>query len=343
MGNKNKENRGMIDRQQRRVDQGYGGLTDFARSGGDFGQGREDNSRRMAEQGFTGGGGYNPQSYLNADGGYGGGGVGGFNIDFTGANAGDFGSARAGYEDFAKTGGVDATALRQRATGQIPGFYDQYKQSAQRRSNVQGGYSPGFDAQQAEIGRQAGRAGFQASRDVEGDIADKTQAGRLQGLGGLTQLGGLDQNLNMFNQGQRQSLDEGNANRGLQAGMFNSGQNLEGQRLAQNDRQFGANFGENARQFNAQGMAGLNAQDYDRTGRNMGMYGQGLAGQQGAFGQNQGLRQNVSGSMWGGLGRGLFGAGTSLLTGGMGNVAKGLLNRGGNPFNKLPGYQGGLG
>ena len=109
-----------------------------------------------------------------------------------GVNRADFNPALDSYKGFMSHGGVDATALRQRATGQIPSFYDAYKRNAQRRSNVQGGYSPGFDEQQAEIGREAGRAGFEASRQVEGDIADKVQQGKMFGTTGY---GGLMSNI----------------------------------------------------------------------------------------------------------------------------------------------------
>src|SRR5688500_7089625 len=101
---------------------------------------------------------------------------------------GDAGSARGAQEEFCKTGAGDANAMR-RANTMIPAFYDAYKSSAARRANTQGGYSPGFDAQQAEIGRQAGREGFNSARQTEGDIARLTQSGRLAGAGGLTNLG----------------------------------------------------------------------------------------------------------------------------------------------------------
>lgn len=111
--------------------------------------------------------------------------------------------ARAGYQNIAEGGGnvgFDANAMRQRASTIIPSFYDAYKRNAQRRSNIQGGYSPGFDDQMAEIGRQAGREGFNAVRQVEGDIADRSlQMGdintrnRLQGIGGLSNMAALRQ------------------------------------------------------------------------------------------------------------------------------------------------------
>lgn len=169
-------------------------------------------------------------------------------------NAGDFEEALGGYRDFAGSGGVDATALRRRSTAQIPTFYNQYKQAAQRRSNVQGGYSPGFDAQQAELGRQAGREGFEASRQVEGDIAEMTQRGRmfgisgmgdiagrisgnrLSGAGGLTDIGGYEQSNNQFNAG----IDQFNAGMGENINARRQGQQMDLAKMFQSGNQYSA-------------------------------------------------------------------------------------------------------
>jgi len=295
MGNQNKNNRRIADDERNRSNNEFGAANNFAMGpGGDFGQGMEANSRRMTEQGFSGGQTYTPAGIGGPNGNGFGGASGGGDVNFEAAKAGDFGSARAGYENFASTGGVDGTALRQRATAQIPGFYNNYKQAAQRRSSVQGGYSPGFDAQQAEIGRQAGREGFEASRQVEGDIADKTQMGKLQGLSGLTNLGGMDQQLNMYNQGQNQSLGMFNSSQRQANNQFNAGLSDRALDRSQQDRQFGAEFGEGQRQFNSRGWAGLNDQDFQRTGRNQGAYLQGIGGRNNAALGALGYRQASS-------------------------------------------------
>lgn len=128
-----------------------------------------------------------------------------------GVNRGDFAPALDSYKGFMSNGGIgesQADAMRARATAMVPSFYNAYKNNLQRRANVQGGYSPGFDAQSEELGRESARQGFQASRQVEGDIVDKRQqgmefgtagygnlmsditgkeqSGKLAGLGGLT-------------------------------------------------------------------------------------------------------------------------------------------------------------
>ena len=145
-----------------------------------------------------------------------------------GVNRADFDPALSSYKDFMSTGGVDAASLRARGGSTIPAFYDAYKNASKRRANVQGGYSPGFDEQQAELARQSGREGFNANRQLEGDIADKVQQGRmfgtsgfgnlqsnitgmeqtgkLAGLGGLTHIGDTETGLNQFNAGQDNSM-----------------------------------------------------------------------------------------------------------------------------------------
>lgn len=229
------------------------------------------------------------------------------------SGGGDFSGAKTGYDEASKTGlinrgdfapaldsykgmmgGLGAAqqqALRSRATSQIPSFYDAYKSNLARRQNVQGGYSPGFDAQSAEIGRQAGREGFNASRQAEGDIIDKSnqlaefgtqgygnlasdiagkeQSGRLAGLGGLTNIGGMEQQNNQFNAGQKNALQQQLINLYSQGG-----------------------------QANAQGMANVNAQDVNQYQNSIGNWLQGLGGQSNAALQNLELRSNIQDKHW---------------------------------------------
>lgn len=209
--------------------------------------------------------------------------------DTGGINRGDWADAQAGYKDFAGGGGVDARALRERATAQIPAFYQNFKQSAQRRANVQGGYSPGFDAQQAEMARQAGREGFQASRQVEGDIADKVQAGRefgiagqgnlattiagmeqsgkLSGLGGLTSIAGQEGSLGLQRAGLASGIDYNRANLAESARRGDMGAQLQLQQMWQQGGQ----------QQNA-GLMDLYRSAPGDVGQNMNTYLQGLGG-----------------------------------------------------------------
>lgn len=147
--------------------------------------------------------------------------------DTGGVNRADFDPALRSYRDFMTGGGLsegDVSNMRYRATSQVPSFYAALKNNMARRANVQGGYTPGYDSQTQEMAREASRGSYDASRLAESDIADKIQQGRmfgtsgygslmsditgkeqsgkLAGLGGLTNIGGMEQQNNQFNAGQ---------------------------------------------------------------------------------------------------------------------------------------------
>lgn len=131
----------------------------------------------------------------------------------------NYSEAKGNYENFANTGGVDVTALRNRATAVIPSFYKAYSDQAKTRANTQGGYSPGFDAQQEELGREQGREGFNASRQVEGDIADKVQAGKEFGTTGLYNIGSGENQNSLAGLGGLENIGQA----GQQNAQFNAG------------------------------------------------------------------------------------------------------------------------
>jgi hypothetical protein len=193
------------------------------------------------------------------------------------AAGGDFGSAKRGYQgfadtgnaaDFAKasgsmdtlaqTGGVDTGAIIRGETTMIPAFYDQYKAQTQARANTQGGYSPGFDAQQALLAREAGQQGFNAMRVAQSDatklaqqgliagaegqagIAGQISGNRLAGLGGLTNIGGLEQQNNQFNAGLAQGNNQFNAGATNQYDTRNLASQMQLLGMGQQGRQFAA-------------------------------------------------------------------------------------------------------
>jgi hypothetical protein len=277
-------NRTQVDRELQRTDDEYTPYIQNARGpAGDFGRGESQRLRSEVEDLYRGGsrsrnnlnganGPGTPGEFVssNPDMGSFGSSYGG-DVGFSNSSLGDTGSARGTYEDFSKTGGVDATALRQRATGVIPGFYQAAKENAARRVNTQGGYGPGLDAQNLEATRAAGRAGFQASRDVEGDIADKVQAGRAQGAAGLMGLGGMETQNNQFNTSGQFAASEGNANRRQSAGQFDASLGLDRDR-----------FTEDTRRYGIEGLRGLYGDDQEQYQRNQENYLRGASGRSGA-------------------------------------------------------------
>lgn len=207
-----------------------------------------------------------------------------------GVNREDFNPALDSYKDFMKSGGVDPTALRQRATAIIPSFYDAYKRNAATRASVQGGFAPGFDAQMAEIGRQQGREGFNASRQVEGDIADKIQQGRMFGTSGY---GGLMTNITgMEQQGKLAGL--GGLTNIAQAGDANAARQQQLQLAMAKMYQEGG-------LSSAAGLSNIYGQDLASKNTGISQYLAGLGGMTGNQLGNLGIRSSIKdrGFDWG--------------------------------------------
>lgn len=263
---------------------------------------------------------------------------------------GDFASARKGYQGFADTGGrenyadaegafkgfvnnggigeSEANALRARATAQIPAFYGAYKNAAQRRANVQGGYSPGFDSQMEELGREQARQGFGASRQVEGDIADKRIQGRefgasglagigrdvsgnqLSGLGGLTNIGQAGQQNAQFNAGLNESAS--GRNQALQLALLGM-------------------YGDSGK-AGAAGLSNLYSSAPGDVGQYLQNYLAGLGGQSNANLANLGQRGQIQDRSFLDYLPGLVGAAGGIM-GGIGGL------RGPRNGNRLPGSQ----
>ena len=102
--------------------------------------------------------------------------------------------AGQGYGDFATTGGVtpqQQALTRQRTQRGVSSLYDAMQQNLQRKKRVQGGYSPGYGANQRALGRDTAAATGAAVGDTELGLLQQIREGRLAGLGGLTNLAGL--------------------------------------------------------------------------------------------------------------------------------------------------------
>jgi hypothetical protein len=94
-----------------------------------------------------------------------------------------YGVAEPGYEDIAKTGGI--TPAMQTQTGNtVASIFSRLKANLARRKALQGGYNPGFAAQEANLGRQGSEAAAEAVNNLN---ATATQ-NRLQALGGASNL-----------------------------------------------------------------------------------------------------------------------------------------------------------
>ena len=102
------------------------------------------------------------------------------------------GSAGSGYGEFAQTGGVspgEMAATRQAAQGNVASLYDSLKRNLARRKAIQGGYSPGFGANESTLGREASSGMFNAVNQANLGLLEQQREGRLAGLGGLAGIG----------------------------------------------------------------------------------------------------------------------------------------------------------
>lgn len=103
--------------------------------------------------------------------------------------------ALSGYGEFADTGGFsedDKTNLRSRALSPVQTVYNNLRNEMERRKNIQGGYSPNFNAAAAKMGRGTAQQMSDILQGTNATIAEMVQKGRLSGLGGLGQLATAD-------------------------------------------------------------------------------------------------------------------------------------------------------
>lgn len=114
-------------------------------------------------------------------------------LDTAGTMGGRFlGSAGKGYGEFAATGGIspgEIAATRQMAQGDVSSIYDSLKRNLERRKAIQGGYSPGFGANEATLGREGSAASYGAVNQANLGLLQQQREGRLAGLGGLAGIG----------------------------------------------------------------------------------------------------------------------------------------------------------
>ena len=104
------------------------------------------------------------------------------------------GPAGIGYQNFANTGGVTPAMTRgvqsQLASG-LGGLYSNLDTSLAQQKAAQGGYSPGYGANIARLGRQAAAQTGQAINAADLGLDQLRIQGQLAGLGGLRDLSGM--------------------------------------------------------------------------------------------------------------------------------------------------------
>jgi hypothetical protein len=102
--------------------------------------------------------------------------------------------AGAGYADFATTGGItpeQQQLTREQTASGIGSLYSSLKQNLQQRQRTQGGYSPGYGANERSLGRDTAAATGGAVNNANLGLLQQIQQGKLAGLGGQTSLANL--------------------------------------------------------------------------------------------------------------------------------------------------------
>lgn len=113
--------------------------------------------------------------------------------------------AYSGYQDFANNGGFsdqNVQDMRARSVAPMRAVYQNAQDNINRQRALGGGYSPNYTAASAKMARELGYGLADASTNVEGQLAQQKQQGRLSGLAGMT---GIDSAL-LGNQTQRFGL-----------------------------------------------------------------------------------------------------------------------------------------
>lgn len=254
----------------------------------------------------------------------------------------DFSKPKAGYQSMADTGGQDvlqpaldsykgfmgnggvgedmANNMRYRATSAVPSFYNNIKNQMSQRSNVQGGYQPGFDSQMQELARQSGRATYDASRQAESDIADKILQGKEFGTTGY---GNLAQTVNQNKLSGLGGLTNiGNSELG--ASEFNAGQNNQRYAQDQGFQQALAQMFQNSQFGAAQGLQGLYSSAPGATGQAEGAALSGMGGMNSNALNNLNTRASIKDNSWMNYLPGMLGAAGAAFTGFGGGSGAGI-------------------
>src|SRR5262245_40639918 len=148
--------------------------------------------------------------------------------------------AIGGYGNFAETGGFspqDIQNIRARAVAPIRGVYSQAQENLDRQRRLAGSAgSPNYAAAQAKLARDEAYGLSDQTTNAEAMIAQLLQQGRLAGLGGLSQTGGMARGQNLSALGGMSSLYSATPGQAQVFGnqlLQSQGQDIEMQQLQQ--------------------------------------------------------------------------------------------------------------
>ena len=141
--------------------------------------------------------------------------VGADRVDYNRSD--EMNKAMQGFSGFADNGGFsgdELASMRSRALSPVQSVYNNSQNEMARQKNIQGGYSPNFNAASAKMRAGTSQQMSDVLQQVNSHIAELQQSGRLsglQGLGGLAQSdSGFDQNAQIANQNAQLQADMAN-------------------------------------------------------------------------------------------------------------------------------------
>jgi hypothetical protein len=100
----------------------------------------------------------------------------------------DFRNIFGRFEEFAETGGYTPEgldAIRSRALSPVRAVYSDVNRDIDRSRSLQGDYAPGYAATKAKVGREQAYTTADATTNVEANLAQLVQSGRLAGISGM--------------------------------------------------------------------------------------------------------------------------------------------------------------
>jgi len=95
------------------------------------------------------------------------------------------------YQNFADTGGYsaqDKSDIRARSTNPLRSAYAGANREVDRSKSLQGGYSPGYGVLKARMAREQGQGLSEANTNVNANLAQMVNQGKLAGNAGMSSL-----------------------------------------------------------------------------------------------------------------------------------------------------------
>lgn len=146
----------------------------------------------------------------------------------------EFGNASSLFGDLAKTGGYsegDINNIRERGISPLRSVYGNAQQNLSRQRSLQGGYSPSYNATSSKLTRELADLVSSKTTDVNAQIAEMVQSGKLAGATGMGNLGinsnSLVNQINQANANATNQANQLNATLPLSYGQYNKSINDE--------------------------------------------------------------------------------------------------------------------